>query len=365
MARSAGCAALGLLLLGVAAFFGTPALYVPGVGLVLLGVGAVAWVRLAARGARVERELSGGRVMEGAPLPVVVRTAAGGLPLPSCEVEDALLADPLPVPGGAGATLELEARFERRGVVDAPPPRLRLRDPLGLVEASVVGTEGARVLVLPRIEPVLADGAGALLREGETASASPGAAAIEMDGLRPHEEGRPASRLHWPTVARTGELIERRLLPESDSRPLVVLDASTPASEEDLDSAVRAAASLCHHLARAGGAAALVGRARRPIVVTADLQAWPELHTRLALVGPSRAAPAVTGAAARTAALFWVCAWDGPPPARLRGRRSYLVRPAGLGGADEARPAFEVAGCRGWPLRRLSAASRTDQRTAA
>ena len=98
--------------------------------------------------------------------------------------------------------------------------------------------------------------------------------------------------------------MERRLRSDGDTRPLVVLDPRRPAREEDLDAAVRAAASLCVHLARAGGCALLLPGDRRPTVLESTLIGWPHLHVRLALVddraGPERGG---AGLAPRAAAL--------------------------------------------------------------
>ena len=49
--------------------------------------------------------------------------------------------------------------------------------------------------------------------------------ATEVDGLRPYRQGTPASRIHWPALARGAGLLERRLRADTDSRPLVVVDA--------------------------------------------------------------------------------------------------------------------------------------------
>ena len=81
------------------------------------------------------------------------------------------------------------------------------------------------------------------------------AAETELDGLREHRPGSPASRIHWPAVARGHGLMERKLISEADSRPLVVLDPRAPASQDALDNAVRAAASLSRALRRAAAAA--------------------------------------------------------------------------------------------------------------
>src|SRR5215208_1044005 len=55
MLRPVLTALLGLALCLSGGTFDTPSLYVPGVALVLLSVGSVVWVRLAARGATVAR----------------------------------------------------------------------------------------------------------------------------------------------------------------------------------------------------------------------------------------------------------------------------------------------------------------------
>ena len=52
---------------------------------------------------------------------------------------------------------------------------------------------------------------------------------LEIDGLRPYRQGSPATRIHWPSVARRGEMLELRLVAGADRMPLVALDSS-PAS---------------------------------------------------------------------------------------------------------------------------------------
>ena len=134
-------------------------------------------------------------------------------------------------------------------------------------------------------------------------------------------------------------------------RALVVLDASRPASEETLDRAVRAAASLCLHLARAGGCALLLPGDRRPLEVGVDLGAWPQAHARLALV--EEGGPPLLAAGRRAGAVVWVsgAALRSAPRAleRLPAAVRYLVTPEPLPGR---RPLFSVAGCSGHALER-------------
>ena len=90
--------------------------------------------------------------------------------------------------------------------------------------------------MLPRVEPVEpvrgAGAKGSAADEGMQFSPSQqierSTAGFEIDGLRPYREGAPASRIHWPAVARSGEMLERRLVAGLDAAPLVVLDATRP-----------------------------------------------------------------------------------------------------------------------------------------
>ena len=147
--------------------------------------------------------------------------------------------------------------------------------------------------MLPRIEPVTAPGRRGGRRlarrprhRARTVRTASRRVARRARDRRPAalSGGLPASRIHWPTVARRGEMLERRLVAELDSAPLVILDSSAPASQEALDSAVRAAASLCVWLGHDGGCAILLPGDRRPIEIGHDLGAWPAVHVRLALV---------------------------------------------------------------------------------
>ena len=111
------------------------------------------------------------------------------------------------------------------------------------------------ILVLPRTERVHWLGRD-LARPDPNVGRSPTEplAAVEVDGLRPYRQGTPASRIHWPALARGAGLIERRLQADGDSRPLVVLDARCDGPSENLD-AVRARRRVAR--ARAGPAGRL------------------------------------------------------------------------------------------------------------
>src|SRR5213592_4534201 len=292
MRSAIGCAALGLLLLLVAGTFDAEPLYVTGAALLLLGAGALAWIGIGGRGARLEREILARSVVEEEPLQVRIHATSGRLPLPPGWIDEPLLPEPVRFPAGRRrARVRVEVTFGRRGRRVLPPPALVLRDPFGLAQRVVEGGEPDELLVLPRVLPVVAAAGGEDGDPARSRAVLTAAAETELDGLRPHREGAPASRIHWPAVARGAGLMERKLISEADSRPLVVLDPRAPESPEALDAAVRAAASLTVHFARRGGCGLLLPGDRRAHVIEQDLLAWPQAHVRLALVdertGPS------------------------------------------------------------------------------
>ena len=362
MVRPIATALLGVALCLSGATFDSASLYLPGVALLLLAVVSAVWVALAARGARISRRPGPPAVVEEASYLLRVEMETGLVPPPGGELYEPLLGRPVPIAGRWSRRLRITVRFSRRGRRVLEPARLVIRDPLRLYAREVTGGAAADVLVLPRIEPVAApggDGAGSGDRRG--GGAEPGlagrrldaaAAELEIDGLRPYREGSPASRIHWPSVARRGEMLERRLVAELDAAPLIVLDASAPAGEESLDKAVRAAGSLCVWLGRHGGCAILLPGERRPIEIAHDMGAWPAVHVRLAVIetgGP----PAAAALGARAGAVLWVTGADlrGVPRAleRLPAGARYVVTPNPPPGT---RPAFEVAGCTGCLLQR-------------
>ena len=203
--------------------------------------------------------------------------------------------------------VRVEIRFGRRGRRVIEGSRLVIRDPLRLALRDVAATvDEGEVLVLPKIEPVVAvEGGGApgtrvRGRDGGDAGSAGRAPApeMELDVLRPYRPGAPATRIHWPTLARTGELMERRFVADPTARPLVVVDSHDPEGERELDAAMRAAASIAYHLARAGGCGVLLPGDRQPTLLRPDMRGFAEVHARLALL---EACQCLTGAHAARA----------------------------------------------------------------
>jgi len=341
MSRTRATCMLAAALLFCAAAFDSPSLYVPGIGLLLLTGVALAWVELARRGVVVERLPGAWSVVEGQPFRLRTAVEFGRVNPPRARIVDPLLE----------RALTIEA--ERRGSRQLPKVTLEVGDQFGLRIASSVSDEGPTVLVLPRIEEVSAPRAGGQHSHrggfgsgaGEESGLDAEAVDFELDGLRPYRAGTPASRIHWRSVARGGELLEHRMVSGGGSDPVVVLDSHSPDGSEALDVAVRAAASLCRALAEAGGCNLLLPGEARPLRVDPGLRSWPDVHARLALVERSRRPPAVSRPGAT---VYWVSA---SKRAREHAAAAgitfgFLVTPGDAGPDD----AFAVSGCHGRAL---------------
>ena len=294
------------------------------------------------------------------PVPVFTSVAylSPWLPLPPGWIDEPLLPEPVQVRAGRRrASLRVEVSFARRGRRQLEPPVLVLRDPFGLAQKTVLGRAGDEILVLPRIEPVLATAAGGDATHAVHARAALiSAAETEIDGVRVYREGVPASRIHWPSLAAGHGLMERKLISEADSRPLVVLDPRGASSQAALDAAVRAAASLTVHFARAGGCGLLLPGDRRALVVERDLMGWAPAHVRLALLD-GKAGPSLVAAQNRRGVVVYVAARVMDRPPRALGRMpggSVLVVPGQIPGR---RAVIEVAGCFGYLGQRIGASS--------
>ena len=350
---------LAVAIVLAAAMFDAPELYVVGVGLLLALAAARLWVRLAASGAGLDHTTGPRTIVEGEAYPMRLAVRGGRVRLAAATVTHPLAAGPVPVGRRPNAPAELQISGLKRGWQRIMPATLVLADPLGLATAGVQSADQPSVLVLPRLEDIVLEAGGekggeealsAGADDGHGAGLGKRSLDFEIDGLRHYRPGTPASRIHWPILARTGELMERRLVGGGDAAPIVVVDAHQPRDAIALDRAVRAAASLCFHLASSRGCALILPEQRSPLWIDSQLRSWPQAHASLALVEAcaSPLNPRIRGLAGT---VFWVTAAAHVPPLPplLSGARSYLVAafPPGLGGR-----AFEVAGCEGHALER-------------
>jgi uncharacterized protein (DUF58 family) len=355
--RAPATAALGITFLLVGLGFGLSAALVCGIALLGLAIVAVGWVELATLGGRLERLPGPGRVEESEAYPLRIRLRRTLLPPPGGELSDPLLERSVGVGPRWSRSLDRSVWLQSPGRVRLDPSRLIVRDPLGLWQRRLDSERSLDLVVLPRIDPVRWVGAGAQPRglsagsghASDATSRRGGLAQFEVDGLRPYQDGSPASRIHWPAVARTGEMIERRLIAGGEPRPLVVFDPRGAADPGHRERAMRAAASLCVELGRTGGCDLLLPGERRPLTIDPALRAWPEAHVRIAVSNPDAGPPLMP--AMRGSAVLWVTAGRELPSSIRRLRAgSFLITPTG----SRRAAAFRVSGCFGYPVEAMA-----------
>jgi uncharacterized protein (DUF58 family) len=360
--RAAAVVVAGLALILVALLFDASPLFVPGIAITLLGAVAPAWVSLAARGATIERKLESERVIEDEPVEATIEVTRGHWGLPGAAVADPLAGEPVSIrgpmsliSGGTTASVRIVASFPRRGLRRVEPPTLIVSDALELARVvRLSASPPQELLVLPRTERVKwVPGAGEKWRRATGAAPIEPFGATELDGLRPYRQGTPASRIHWAALARGAGLLERRLRADTETRPLVVVDARSDGPVEHLDAAVRAAASLVLELGTRTGCGLLLPGEFRPLEIEPDLGAWPVAHARLAMIegGPETRAPGLAPGARSAQVLYVAATPHARLPAGLAGagvRAAILVVPKALATQPRHEASFEVAGCLGF-----------------
>jgi uncharacterized protein (DUF58 family) len=360
--RAAAVVVAGLALILVALLFDASPLFVPGIAITLLGAVAPAWVSLAARGATIERKLESERVIEDEPIEATIEVTRGHWGLPGAAVADPLAGEPVSIrgpmsliSGGTTASVRIVASFPRRGLRRVEPPTLIVSDALELARVvRLSASPPQELLVLPRTERVKwVPGAGEKWRRATGAAPIEPFGATEIDGLRPYRQGTPASRIHWAALARGAGLLERRLRADTETRPLVVVDARGDGPVDHLDAAVRAAASLVLELGTRTGCGLLLPGEFRPLEIEPDLGAWPVAHARLAMIegGPETRAPGLAPGARSAQVLYVAATPHARLPAGLAGagvRAAILVVPKALATQPRHEASFEVAGCLGF-----------------
>jgi uncharacterized protein (DUF58 family) len=335
VSRSRELALTGALLCAGAAILGVPALYVPGIAGLLATAVARLWVEISARAGRPELTCGSLSAEEDDRVEVRVALRRPAMPFPGGTLRPWPGGEESPLPAGRRA-LEVRAWavIGRRGRHDVGPAAVRVSDPFGLCVRER-RSAAVELLVLPRIHRLDAAALAFLDGVGRSSPDAPQA----LDSLRAHRPGSPASRIHWPTVARSGELVEHSLRPEDDARVLVRVDAARADSDEALDRAVRAAASLCFHLARRGGCLVALGEDPSPTLLGADLRSWPRLHARLALLAAGSALRPMRSPRRGISVIHVTAAADGDPATAGPHLRLGPVPVEGIP------TIFELAGC--------------------
>jgi uncharacterized protein (DUF58 family) len=197
------------------------------------------------------------------------------------------------LPPGRRETVVVERHPTARGRYSVGPLHARVVDPFGLAEATATLAVAEDVLVYPRVERLgtggpPADRAG----KGPSAVYRLAPAGDEFYAVREYESGDDLRKIHWPSVARTGQLMIRQDEARFYPRATVFLDTRRIAhrghgAESSLEWAVSATASTLWHLGRLGFGMRLATDVREPTGARSGRNGIESLLEILAVLEPS------------------------------------------------------------------------------
>ena len=130
---------------------------------------------------------------------------------------------------------------------DLGPLELRLSDPFGLASTALIAAPATKLTVYPHIDPIdpLPHTVGLDPHAGSHRATNLSQLGEEFFALRPYEVGDDLRRVHWPSTARTGELMIRQDELPWQGRVTVLLDLRPAVhNAASLELAVSAAASI-------------------------------------------------------------------------------------------------------------------------
>jgi uncharacterized protein (DUF58 family) len=275
---------------------GAPALHMVAVGLVALVPLAYLLVRWLRPDLHATRRLAPRRAFPGNRVKVDIEVHNRGQRRTSLL----LLEDRLPSTLGASARAVMGSLppRERQSVSYHLIPRNRGRyrigplsaavsDPFDLARRHVELPGRQELIVYPEVEDLeRTPSSPPTGSAGESSTRQLYRSGDEFYTMRSYEVGDDLRRIHWPSTARSGELMIRQDEAARRATAVLFLDTrdSAFASEDPFERAVSAAASIGNHYVRGGYSVRLSTPDLAPRPVGLD-----ELLERLALVGPSRA----------------------------------------------------------------------------
>ncbi len=250
----------GIALVALGRFLGLTELYAIGAAIGLLAVVCGLWVALRGIDIVVTRSVRPSRVHVGNPCTVEVQVrnrSRRSTPVLRIldPVTDTAGADLLLAPLALRHTTTVAYRLPttQRGIVTVGPMQVSVTDPFGMATTHTPAAPAVDITVLPRVDdiPPLPRSVGPD-PDGTAETGSLGRSGEDFAALRPYIVGDDLRRVHWPSSARTGELLVRQHDVPWQGRVCVILDLRRQASDSDqLERAVSAAASILRtHLRR-------------------------------------------------------------------------------------------------------------------
>jgi uncharacterized protein (DUF58 family) len=187
------------------------------------------------------------------------------------------------------ATATYRVTCRPRGVYRVGPTVVRVNDALGLAETAEQIGPADRIVVYPAVEELdgfpIVRGQDPAMQASRPEHARRGGE--DFYTLREYQQGDDLRRVHWPSSARTDQLMIRQLETPWQSRALVLLDVRSAnyESQDAFEKAVSGAATIITHLVGSGFDADLWAGDAEAI----DASRYSSAMERLALVQPDPA----------------------------------------------------------------------------
>ena len=256
MPTKAGLATLvsGVASLALGRVFGIFEFYIIGVAMIALVGCALAWVLLNWRSIGVSREVRPSRLHVGSVSTVTLTLRNERMfPTPVAQITDAVQgvrradANVPPLRRNRSTRASYGVPAKVRGLVEIGPMKTRVTDSFGLASVIRTSAPDASVLVLPwldDIEPPPQPG-GDIAMLPDRSPGRVGTSGEEFSALRAYSVGDDLRKVHWPSTARTGDLMVRTEHVPEHGRSIVLLDVrSIAADPETFERMVSAAASI-------------------------------------------------------------------------------------------------------------------------
>jgi len=185
------------------------------------------------------------------------------------------------------AELRFEIPSAKRGVLTLPSLKLWCFDPFELFAYEMLVSTETSIVVVPGATPPRGLVGGVLQPAGRLEWSPPdlgessGGPGFDLSGLRPYVPGDRLRLLHWPTLARTGELIVREFEGSgTDAVTLIMDDRAGVVDPDGFEAIISATAGIGRDAARRGLGLDL----RTPSGVCLDFKSGPTLSRSLVRV---------------------------------------------------------------------------------
>ncbi|WP_139981089.1 DUF58 domain-containing protein [Nocardioides litoris] len=161
-------------------------------------------------------------------------------------------------------TVGYQVRSDVRGRFEIGPMTVRVGDPFGLVELGRAFRMTVPLVVTPRtVDLPSIPVSGGWTGSGDNRPRAFAVGSAEDVTVREYRQGDDLRRVHWPSSARSGELMVRREEQPWQARATILLDNRLTSHRgqgvaSSLETAVSVAASVAVHLGRRGFAVRLV-----------------------------------------------------------------------------------------------------------